>query len=89
MDAPKDIITICMGSSCFSRGNNETVVLIEQFIKDHNLSAKVEMAGSLCDGNCKSGPNIAINGEIISGIDKNMINDLLTHTFLSNTEKSS
>ena len=32
-----DIITVCMGSSCFSRGNSSNAELIQLFIKENNL----------------------------------------------------
>ena len=34
-------IKICMGSSCFARGNNENLEIIETFIKENNLEAKM------------------------------------------------
>jgi len=73
------IITICMGSSCFSRGNNLNVMIIERFLQEHNLTATVQMQGCLCDGHCKDGPNLRFNQELIHGVLPGMIEDLLTH----------
>lgn len=79
MDTPDTIITICMGSSCFSRGNNTNAEIIERFLREHNLSDKVEIRGCLCSGHCKDGPNLTINGELIRGIKPEMLPDLLGH----------
>ena len=79
MDTPETVITICMGSSCFSRGNNINAEIIERFLHEHNLSGRVELHGCLCEGHCKVGPNIWINDELLQGIEPAMIFDLLEH----------
>lgn len=61
-------IVLCMGSSCFSRGNGENLPLIQQFIADHNLKARVRLKGCRCGGCCASGPNAWINGELRTGM---------------------
>jgi len=79
MNEPGAVITVCMGSSCFSRGNNVNVEIIERFLREHNLTARVEIRGCLCIDHCKDGPNISINGERASGVQPGMVNDLLEH----------
>ena len=39
-------IKICMGSACFARGNDKNAEIIENFIKDNNLDAKVDLFGA-------------------------------------------
>ncbi len=79
MDTPDTVITLCMGSSCFSHGNNLNVEIVERFLHAHKLAARVEINGCLCDGHCKDGPNIRINGELLSGVEPEMLFDLLEH----------
>jgi NADH:ubiquinone oxidoreductase subunit E len=55
-------ITVCMGSSCFSRGNNHNLEVIQNFLAERRVAATVEISGHLCQGQCKAGPNITING---------------------------
>lgn len=55
-------IIVCMGSACFARGNALNLEFIEQYIKENNLQATVELAGSRCEGTCADGPNIIVNG---------------------------
>ena len=38
-------IKICMGSSCFARGNADNLEFIEKYIKDNNLEADIEVYG--------------------------------------------
>lgn len=61
-------ITICLGSSCFARGNKKTVQAIEDYIKQHQLEDKVYFHGGHCFGQCEKGPNIKINGQLYENI---------------------
>ena len=63
-----DKITVCMGSSCFGKGNQSTAEAVTQFIEEHNLQDTIEVAGCLCSNHCSQGPNILINDKLISGI---------------------
>jgi hypothetical protein len=56
-------VGICMGSSCFCRGNNHTVAAIKNFIAGQQLEDRVVLEGHLCQGQCNHGPNILIDGE--------------------------
>jgi NADH:ubiquinone oxidoreductase subunit E len=68
-----DKITVCMGSSCFGKGNQATAEAVTQFIEEHKLEDKIEVAGCLCSGNCAKGPNIMINDKLISGVSEQSI----------------
>ena len=56
-------IVICLGSSCFARGNSENLAIIEEFVQKHGLQAAVRLSGKLCQDECKLGPNLTIAGE--------------------------
>ena len=58
----KIIVTVCMGSSCFARGNQENLAFIEDFIEKNKLQADIELVGNRCENKCASGPHISING---------------------------
>lgn len=53
-------LSICMGSSCFARGNNLHVEQLQEFIEKHGLSERVFLKGHLCTGDCEHGPNVRI-----------------------------
>ncbi len=72
-----DTIIICMGSSCFSRGNTEIANSIKNFIKNHKLEVSVCIKGCLCQGKCKKGPNIIINNKMFSQISLGSIEKIL------------
>ena len=69
----KPTITICMGSSCFSRGNNRHLSTIQLFLARRGLEAVVELAGSRCEGLCMQGPNIRIDGKLIPDLNEDSL----------------
>jgi NADH:ubiquinone oxidoreductase subunit E len=75
-------LIICLGSSCFARGNKATLKAIMKFLDDHDLKEKVNFHGGHCFGNCADGPNISINGKLYTGVDENGIIDILTNELL-------
>lgn len=70
-------ITICMGSSCFARGNGENLEVIERYLAENHLQAQVELAGSRCEGLCAEGPNLIVDGHSFQKVDRGMLLDLL------------
>lgn len=73
----KHTITVCMGSSCFARGNQENLDFIEDYITKNNLDAKIELAGSRCEGKCATGPNIVIDDNFFTEVTKEKLEQLL------------
>lgn len=69
-------IIVCMGSSCFARGNQQNLDFIENYIKEKNLGAKVELGGSRCEGKCAVGPNIVVNGVEYEQVDEDKIKQI-------------
>lgn len=59
---------ICLGSSCFSRGNKEVVHFIREYLRKNHLEDRVIFKGVRCLGHCSNGPNLVINGKVIEGI---------------------
>ena len=56
-------LVVCMGSACFSRGNTRTLELIQGYLKEHGLERAVRVTGTLCQDHCRTGPNVALQGE--------------------------
>ncbi len=55
-------IEICLGSSCFSRGNREVVQVIRNYLRKNHLDDRVMLRGARCMNRCSEGPFIIING---------------------------
>ena len=80
----KTDIIICMGSSCFARGNKKIVGLIQEFIQKNKLEDRVNLRGNHCFGNCHRGPSVKINGELYDSINEDKIIFLLEKEFILN-----
>lgn len=73
----ENILKICMGSSCFARGNKENLEIIKRFLKDNKVEAEVVLTGNLCEGMCNTGPNLFFNDVLYQNINPENINSLL------------
>jgi len=76
LDKPVEIV-VCMGSSCFARGNRRNLEVIQEVIRRRNLAARVVLRGCLCEGACREGPHIRIAGQRFDNIDPLAANDLM------------
>ncbi len=76
-------ITICMGSSCFARGNEKTVEACESFLAERGLKDEVDvdLGASLCTGNCADGPVVVVDGKVYKHVDPLVMRDILEATF--------
>ncbi len=73
-------ITVCMGSSCFARGNQENLAYIEEYIKEHGIDANIELEGMRCENKCACGPNIYINGVEYNEVTIDKLKEILETT---------
>ena len=74
-------IEICMGSSCFARGNNKNLQTLSQYLKDHHLETEVELSGLRCCNQCPNGPNLTIEGVEYHHVDPGTLIDILDNVF--------
>lgn len=70
-------IVVCMGSACFSRGNADTVPVIQAFLRTKGLEHAVKVTGTLCQNQCRQGPNLCIDGTCHCGIQPAALPELL------------
>ena len=70
-------IIICLGSSCYARGNRELLKLIQQFLVDKKLSDKVNFHGNRCFSECGEGPNLKIGSRLFHNVTKDNIFGIL------------
>ncbi len=72
-------IALCMGSSCFARGNNRVLDVLERVIEENGWKDKVHLSGLRCQNHCAYGPNLTIDGDLYQGLDSGALLDLLAH----------
>ncbi len=83
----KHEITICLGSSCFSRGGKEVLNTVRGWLKEHNMEESVFFHGDLCMGICEMGPTIKINGREFHNVNKESVVDFLNKELGDGSEK--
>ncbi len=84
----KNQIVICLGSSCYRRGNQQVLEIVKAWLEEHGLEEDVDFRGQLCSGNCAHGPVIKINGKLFHGIDKNSVIRILEQSFCAQNEEA-
>lgn len=72
---------ICMGSSCFSRGNKDVVMFIKDYLRTNHLEDRVDFKGARCMGHCSNGPNLIIDGVSAEGVTLSKIESILEKEF--------
>lgn len=75
----KSEIMICLGSSCFARGNKATLKAIVKYLDEHKLKEKVYFHAGHCFGRCAEGPIVKINDKVFTGVNEDNIIDILTN----------
>ena len=68
---------ICLGSSCFSRGNNKNLRIIQDYLKRNNLENSIDFRGNLCSERCNLGPILQINDKVYEHVDESDIISIL------------
>ncbi|MDX9770139.1 MAG: (2Fe-2S) ferredoxin domain-containing protein [Tenuifilaceae bacterium] len=74
-------VVICLGSSCFARGNKGLLKTISQYIKDNNIQERINFHGGHCFGNCAEGPILKVAGMVYTNVDEQKAIDILNSTF--------
>ena len=76
-------MVICIGSSCFARGNAENVKITEEFLAKRGLSDEVDidLSGGLCTGNCADGPIVIVNDKVYRHVERGVMQDILNQYF--------
>ncbi len=77
----KKEIKICLGSSCFSRGNKMTLQMVQKYLKDHQLERDVILKGSHCFSNCSAGPTMKIGEKIYEQVNSETVLEILETEF--------
>lgn len=69
---------LCLGSSCFARGNQELISIVRKYISRKRLDDKVEFKGEHCFNNCSEGPNMMIGTRLFQTVTTENIEQFLT-----------
>ena len=67
-------INVCVGSSCHIRGSYRIMELLNNAIKENDLTDKVEVSAAFCLGHCMNGVSVKVNDQIF-GVNEDSFKD--------------
>jgi len=70
-------IVVCLGSSCFARGNSENLAILKKYVQSRGSNISVRLTGNLCQDQCKLGPNLMIGGTFHHSVTAAKLRELL------------
>ena len=70
-------ISVCIGSSCHLRGSYDIIQKLKELIAQGGLEEKVNLNAAFCLGQCTHGCTIRIDEDIITGVTKDNIEEIL------------
>jgi NADH:ubiquinone oxidoreductase subunit E len=73
----KTEVIICLGSSCFARGNKKLLSIIQAYIKENHYEESVIFKGNHCFGNCINGPVLKIGEKYFEHLDESNLIEIL------------
>lgn len=79
--SPITDLIICLGSSCFARGNKKILETIQQYLKDNQLDTRVRFRGNHCFGKCSQGPVLKIGENIYEHVSQENVIHILDREF--------
>ena len=74
-------IKICLGSSCYSRGNNVHLEVIKKYIAENQLEAEISFSCHLCEELCSSGPILRIDEKVYKEVNLSGLYKILQEEF--------
>jgi NADH:ubiquinone oxidoreductase subunit E len=78
IDMKPTTIHLCMGSSCYARGNARNAEIVQAWIAEHP-EACMEISGRLCEGRCKEGPIMRVGDRVFTGVSPESVEAILAN----------
>ena len=77
------IIQACVGSSCYLKGSQEIVEMLQDAMTEHQIENEITLIGALCIGKCnRVGVTVQVDDEIFAGITRENFNEFFTEHIL-------
>lgn len=81
-------VQVCVGSSCYLKGSQEIVDLLESAVAEHGLEEDVVLSGSFCIGKCnRIGVTVQVNDDIHVGITRDNFREFFSKNILEAVRK--
>ncbi len=81
-------VQICVGSSCYIKGSQEIVDLLEKAVEEHHIEDEVVVSGSFCVGKCnRNGVTVQVDDDIHVGITRDNFREFFNKYILEAVQK--
>ena len=78
------IIQACVGSSCYLKGSQEIVEMLQDAMTEHQIENEITLIGALCIGKCnRVGVTVQVDDDIHTGITKENFKEFFTEHILN------
>ena len=80
----KMTIQVCVGSSCYLKGSQEIVEMLQDAMTEHQIENEITLIGALCIGKCnRVGVTVQVDDDIHTGITKENFKEFFTEHILN------
>ena len=81
-------VQVCVGSSCYLKGSQDIVDLLQSAVAEHNIEDEVVLSGSFCIGKCnRVGVTVQVDDDIHVGITRDNFREFFKENILDVIEK--
>ncbi len=81
-------VQVCVGSSCYLKGSQDIVDLLESAVAEHHLEEDVVLSGSFCIGKCnRVGVTVQVDDDIHVGITRDNFREFFNKNILEVIQK--
>ena len=80
-------VQVCVGSSCYLKGSQDIVELLEKAVEEHNIGDEVVLSGSFCIGKCnRFGVTVQVNDDVHVGVTRENFKEFFQKNILDAVE---
>ena len=76
-------VQVCVGSSCYLKGSQDIVELLESAVIEHHIEDEVVLSGSFCVGKCnRVGVTVQVDDNVHVGITRENFREFFKENIL-------
>ena len=76
-------VQVCVGSSCYLKGSQDIVELLEKAVEEYNISDDVVLSGSFCIGKCnRVGVTVQVDDNVHVGVARENFKEFFNENIL-------
>jgi len=72
----KLVVEICVGTSCHLLGSQDLIQVVENLPAE--IKCRIELQAATCLGACGKGPNIRVNGLVLSNMTPEQLQQIIS-----------